>query len=328
MSVRIVKPGLLDTIQDAGRYGYQHLGINPGGVMDRIAMRIANALVGNSANEAVLEMHFPAAEMVFETTVLIALAGADFSASINHKEVPLHYPVLVKQGAALTFIEKKKGSSVYLAVEGSFETIQWLGSSSTHLQVHAGGLEGRQLHKHDRLLLKKESNYLFEESHSFFEVLSWQAKVADFYSEGKIRCVPCNEFEWLNDVSKKAFASTPFSISRNSDRMGYRLQGTALQTTIVKEMLSTAVTRGTIQLLPNGQLIVLMADHQTTGGYPRVAHIISADMASLAQYADGDTFHLQMVTMEEAENSLRAQEMNLQQLINACNFRLQQYLAL
>ncbi len=328
MSVRIVKPGLLDTIQDAGRYGYQHLGINPGGVMDRIAMRIANALVGNSANEAVLEMHFPAAEMVFETTVLIALAGADFSASINHKEVPLHHPILIKQGSALTFTQKKKGSCVYLAVEGGFETIQWLGSSSTHLQVHAGGWEGRQLQKNDRLLLKKESNYLFEESHSFFEVLPWQAKVADFYSEGKIRCVPGNEFEWLNELSKHAFAHTPFSISRNSDRMGYRLQGTALQTTIVKEILSTAVTRGTVQLLPNGQLIVLMADHQTTGGYPRVAHIISADMASLAQYAVGDTFHLQMVTMEEAENSLRAQEMNLQQLINACNFRLQQYLAL
>lgn len=326
--MRIIKPGLLDTVQDAGRYGYQHLGINPGGAMDSIAMRIANALVGNMANEAVLEMHFPAAEMVFEATVLIALAGADFSASIDHKEVPLHHPVLVKQGAALKFIQKKKGSCVYLSVEGGFETMQWLGSSSTHLQVGAGGLEGRQLQKNDRLVLKKESNYLFAENHSFFEVLPWQAKVADFYSDGKIRCVAGNEFDLLNDASKKTLLATPFTISSSSNRMGYRLQGADLQTTVVKEMLSTAVTKGTIQLLPNGQLIVLMADHQTTGGYPRVGHIISTDISSLAQCGVGQTFHLQMITIEEAEYSTRTQEMNLQQLINACNFRLQQYLAL
>jgi antagonist of KipI len=116
MSLRIIKNGLLDTIQDGGRYGYQHLGINPGGVMDRIGMYAANVLAGNKPAEPVVEMHFPAAEILFEENSLIALAGADFSAVIDGRDIPSLHPVLVKKGSILQFRKRQTGARIYLSV--------------------------------------------------------------------------------------------------------------------------------------------------------------------------------------------------------------------
>eukprot|EP01136_Pigoraptor_vietnamica_P038047 Opistho-1_new@106824 len=151
MSIQVSKAGILDTVQDAGRYGYQQLGINPGGVMDRTAMRIANALVGNEAGAPVLEMHFPAAEILFEETMLVALSGADFSPRINGEEMPVHKPVCVRKGAVLSFGKQIKGARTYLSVRGGWKADHWLHSYSTHLTVKAGGLAGRALGRTDRL---------------------------------------------------------------------------------------------------------------------------------------------------------------------------------
>ena len=326
MSLRITRNGLLDTIQDGGRYGYQQLGINPGGVMDRIGMHVANILVGNDLNEAVIEMHFPAAEILFEETVLIALAGADLSATVNGEELPILHPVMIQQGSVLHFGKKQNGARVYLAVQGGFVADEWLQSCSTHLKVKAGGFAGRALQKNDQLLMKEEPMFGFENASHAFEILPWKAKVSDLYVATRFRFIPGNEYHLLEEISKQQLESNPFTISRESDRMGYRLTGKNLQLTKSKELISTAVTRGTIQLLPDGQLIVLMADHQTTGGYPRVGHIISADISSLAQMAAGENFSLQQVTIHTAEKLLLEQEMNLQLLQNACNFRLEEYL--
>ena len=325
MSFRIIRNGLLDTIQDGGRYGYQHIGINPGGAMDRIALRIANALIGNKTEEAVIEMHFPAAEIECNKTILIALGGADFSATINGEEISLLQPVLIRKGALLRFIKNKTGARVYLAVQGGFVADEWLHSYSTHLNVQAGGFEGRALHKNDTLLFKKEPDYSIVHTEHVFETLPWKANVSGLYSTGSFRFLPGEEYDLLDAASKQKMANQSFTISRESNRMGYRLQADTLQLQFPKEMISTAVTRGTIQLLPDGQLIILMADHQTTGGYPRVGHIISADIPSFAQMSAGEKFFLQPVDIQSAETLLSEQEMNLQQLQNACNFRLQDY---
>ena len=326
MSLRITRNGLLDTIQDGGRYGYQQLGINPGGVMDRIGMHVANILVGNDLNEAVIEMHFPAAEILFEETVLIALAGADLSATVNGEELPILHPVMIQQGSVLHFGKKQNGARVYLAVQGGFVADEWLQSCSTHLKVKAGGFAGRALQKNDQLLMKEEPMFGFENASHAFEILPWKAKVSDLYVANRFRFIPGNEYHLLEETATQQLELTPFTISRESDRMGYRLTGEKLQLTKSKELISTAVTRGTIQLLPDGQLIVLMADHQTTGGYPRIGHIISADISSVAQMAAGENFSLQQVTIHTAEKLLLEQEMNLQLLQNACNFRLEEYL--
>ncbi|MDB5211228.1 MAG: biotin-dependent carboxyltransferase family protein [Sediminibacterium sp.] len=325
MSLHIIKHGLLDLVQDAGRYGYQHLGINPGGVMDSIAMHVANILVGNDPSEAVLEMHFPAAEIEFEETLLIALAGADLSASVDAKEIPVLTPVIIQKGSVLHFGRKQNGARIYLAACGGFAAEEWLGSFSTHTKVKAGGFEGRALQKNDRINLKEKQQPVLSADQTA-KIFPWRANVSDMYREHSFRFIPGNEYWSLDETSKHKLAKETFVISRENDRMGYRLGGVSLQMTATTELISTAVARGTMQLLPDGQLIILMADHQTTGGYPRVGHIITADISSLAQMQAGEKFSLEQVTLADAENLLLKQQMDLQQLQNACNFRLQEYL--
>lgn len=326
MSLLVQKKGLLDTIQDKGRYGYQSLGINPGGAMDRIAMRVANALVGNKNNEAVIEMHYPAPILLFEESVLVSLAGADFTATCDGYAFPLQKPVLVRKGSVLQFEKREKGARVYLAIEGGFAAEEWLGSCSTNLKAAAGGYYGRPLQKGDKLLQQKEIFYQPSQNNHSMEALPWQANTSEWYEKETIRFVKGKDYDLLTDASVKELENNLFTIGQESDRMGYRLLGPALQLKEKKEMISAAVTRGTVQLLPEGQLIVLMADHQTTGGYPVPAQVISADFSSLAQLQPGEKFRLKAVTMEKAMALYHQQEMDLQQLQNACNFRLQQYL--
>lgn len=327
MSLLIQKQGLSDTFQDLGRYGYQYLGVNPGGVMDSIAMRIANALVGNDPEEAVLEMHFPAAVILFEEAVLLSLAGADFSAAIGDKEIPICHPVLVSAGSILHFRSKQKGARVYLAIQGGFQLSRWLDSCSTHLRAKVGGFQGKALQKNDRIFCKQQQSIFKQLPDIAFEILHWQANMHDFYREEKLRFVPGEEYWLLQIASRHKLEDHPFHISRESDRMGYRIKGESLMLETTLEMISSAITRGTIQLLPDNQLIVLMAEHQTTGGYPRIGHIISADFPTLAQLDTGADFSLQQITLTEAEDVFCKQEMNLQQLQNACNFRLKEYLS-
>ena len=326
MSIQIQKQGLLDTIQDHGRYGYQHLGINPGGAMDTAAMRIANALVGNQVNEPVIEMHFPAAEILFEQTVLIAFGGADLAATINEQPVPVLRSLLVSKGSRLRFHKQSQGASVYMAVHGGWEADQWLGSCSTNMEVKAGGFHGKPLRTNDRIALKHKKIFSgHNESQPFF-LFPWWANTMSVYNTGNIRIIAGAEYEQLNQLSKQQLAHEPFVIQVQSNRMGYRLISKPLQRKESAELISTAATRGTVQLLPNGQLIILMADHQTTGGYPRVGHVISADIPSLAQKKSGEPVCFQVIDIKEAEQRAYEFEQNLQQLENSCIFRLEAYL--
>jgi antagonist of KipI len=322
MAIRINKPGILDTIQDAGRYGYQHWGINPGGAMDTIAMRVANILIGNDPSEPVIEMHFPAAEILFEENAMIALAGADMRASVNGQAIPIHQPVLVAKNSVLRFAGIVCGARMYLAVHGGWKADRWLDSASTHLKVKAGGHKGRSLQKNDQLFFNTPINILPQEPCT---VLHWKANLSGLYTTNGFRFIEGNEYASLDIVSRESLESGSFTIARQSDRMGYRLIGPVLEVNAQKELISTAVTKGTMQLLPDGQLIVLMADHQTTGGYPRLGHIISADMPSLAQTTVGKEISFIKTDIVSAENYLRQQETNLQQLQNACNFRLKDF---
>ena len=323
MSISIIKPGLLSTIQDEGRYGFQHMGINPGGAMDLRALQAANALVLNKLNEAALEFYFPAPSILFNEAVFIALSGADFDASVNHTGIPINHPVYIPANSTLRFNGKKSGQVGYLAVQGGFELSDWLNSNSTNLKVGAGGFDGRALCANDEILLMGHSK--FSNSGGDCSVLPWKADTESFYTRNAIRFIPGNEFDLLNEESKKLFTSEPFSILPQSDRMGYRLNGPALQLNEPTEMISAAVTRGTIQLLPNGQCIVLMADHQTTGGYPKIGHVISADLPALAQKGAADALRFIATGLQAAENLLVLQEQHLQQLKNACILQLDAY---
>ena len=321
MGLRIIKAGIADSIQDMGRYGYQQLGISPGGVMDRIAAIIANTLVGNKMGEPVLEMHFPAATILFETSMMIAITGADFGATINGMEVLINQPILVPSNTELRFTKHKKGSKVYLSVEEGFETQNWLGSSSTSFQLKKGGVEGRYLLKNDFIPFKNKEDLEIDT----LMHLPWRASMAEFYTNNRIDCIIGAEYALLEKISQKSLVTNQFKISNQSNRMGYRLEGQALLLSDKKECVSSAVSFGTIQLLPNAQMIILMADHQTTGGYPRIGQVTTSSLPTLAQVSPGDSISFELVTQEEAEAIFLQQQQNLQQLQNACDFRLQEY---
>ena len=320
MSIVIIKPGLFTTIQDEGRKGFQHLGINPTGAMDTCAMQTANALVLNDVSEAVVEFYFPGPVLQFTQPAFIALSGADFSAETNGIIIPINQPVFIPANTVLQFRAKKWGQVAYLSVQGGFDLSEWLDSYSTNVKAAVGGFEGRILKQGDNieLNLKNTSGSNSKDC----SVMPWKASVKQFYHVNGLRFIPGHEFEHLTNASQEIFSTADFSILPQSDRMGYRLQGPTLELANKKEMISTAVTKGTIQLLPSGRCIILMADHQTTGGYPRIAHIISADLSTLAQKGSNDTVQLRSTSIEEAEKLLILQTQHLHQLTNACILQL------
>lgn len=321
MGMRIIKAGLSDSFQDMGRNGFQHLGIQPSGVMDTIAAATANALLGNSLSEPVLEMHFPAATMLFETSTMISLAGADFGAQINGIDIALHQAILVPAQTELRFTKHHKGARVYVAVEEGFKIEKWLGSYSTSFLVNQGGFYGRNLKKNDLIDFNNPEDLEIDT----LTHLPWRASVSEFYTNNSISFIAGSEYHLLEKISQKTISTNPYKISKQSNRMGYRLEGQALLLSEKLACLSSAVNFGTIQLLPNAQLIVLMADHQTTGGYPRVGHVATTSLPSLAQASVGDYIQFELETIESAEINYLQQQQNLQQLVNACNFRLQEY---
>lgn len=308
MSIQIIKAGILDSLQGLPKNGKQQEGFSPGGSMDIVAHAVANALVGNKRNATVLEMHVPAADLVFHKETIFAFTGAASSAIVDNETVYANQPIIVNAGSKLSFNISANGARIYLAVQGGFEN-----------------KKGRLL-KNDIVNILTSFGYHFEgvgQLHAL--TLGWTANTQEFYRSNIIRCMQGPNFTVLSKQEIDNFQSKKFEIDIQSNRMGFRLHSEPISHTIQADLLSTAVTRGTLQLTPNGQLIVLMADHQTTGGYPRIGTVISADMPSLAQMPIGSSFGIAWISIEEAEALLLQQETNLQQLENACKFRLQEY---
>ncbi|HEX4875796.1 MAG TPA: biotin-dependent carboxyltransferase family protein, partial [Chitinophagaceae bacterium] len=251
MGIIIIKAGLLDTIQDLGRPSHQHEGINPGGAMDTYSMKVANILAGNDPAEAVIEMHFPASAYLFTQPAIIALAGADFSASINGEAVPHLHPILVNRNDVLQFHQPLEGARCYLAVKGGFVTDEWLGSRSTHLKAGIGGFEGRKLQKNDELMIRQTS-FAFQLNESGYRVLPWRAQIKWQEDINGLLVITGHEWDRLTQEGKENFSMTSFVVTRQSDRMGYRLNNLPLPVLTHEEVLSSAVSFGTVQLLPDG----------------------------------------------------------------------------
>jgi len=318
---------MLDTIQDPGRFGYQQAGINPTGTMDKYAATIANILVGNDPGEAVIEIHFPAPTIFFEQPAMIALSGADFDASINGNPIPINHPVIVNKNTTLQFHSLKNKSRSYLAVNGGMKIAEWLNSYSTNLKAEAGGFCGRKLLKDDIITLNSEPGPYNLTDKDDLKILPWKAN-EDFGIDStlELMAVKGSEWDWLDKPSQEKFLKNPFFISHNSDRMGYRLASEPLHSAINTELVSSAVSFGTIQLLPDGQLIILMADHQTTGGYPRLGNIISVHLPILAQMNAADKIHFNFTDHQTAENLILKRQQHLMQLEIACKLRLENYI--
>ncbi len=325
MSLRIIKAGIQDTVQDLGRYGYQQAGINPSGAMDRYALQVANALLGNELHEAVLELHFPSSVILFTRPLMIAITGANFSPSINGEPVPLNQCIVVNKNDAFQFHRPVSGARAYLAVQGGFQINHWLESLSTNLKAAAGGYEGRSLRKGDELICRTEKEYTKWLNGKNFRVLPWTADYQSGDNSKEISIIPGKEWDRLPAASRERLLETPFLITKLADRMGFHLGNEPLDILPGEELVSSAVTFGTVQLLPDGKLIILMADHQTTGGYPRVAHVITAHHSRLAQKKSGEALHFRMTDLATAEGLMQKQQQHIKQLQNACLFKLQPY---
>lgn len=332
MGLEILKPGLLTTVQDTGRYGHQKEGIIVSGAMDSFALRVANMLVGNGPHEAALEITLMGPRIRFSQDQLIALTGADLSPTLDGEPLKMWRPLPVKKGSILDFGTSRMGCRAYLAVSGGFAIPEVLGSKATYLRAGLGGFEGRALRTGDlipthpptskglTLLLDATNNaaaHGYTQAHWTPDPQLYPA----YQASPTVRAIKGSEYELLSETSKAQIWSERFQVSVNSDRMGYRLQGVSLYLQAQTELISSAVTFGTVQLPPEGQPIVLMADHQTTGGYPRVAQVISADLPILAQVVPGQTIQLQEVSLEEAQQLFIRQEQNLELLARAIHLK-------
>lgn len=325
MSVRIYKSGIQDTVQDQGRYGFSHWGINPGGVMDHYAAAVANALVGNPASAAVVELSFPAAQVLFESTTLISICGADFSPVIASQPVPCWQPLVVRENTLLHFDRIRSGMYTYLAIHGGIDVEPWLHSRSTHLKAGAGGYQGRRLFNEDQLPIGASSFGLesWLKPGESFTALPWKAAWRDIYEAPEtIALTRGQEWSRLDTCSREWLVTADFAITSASNRMGANLAGPELRLEHPYEMLSTGVTAGTLQLLPGGQLIALLADHQTTGGYPRVGHIHTAQLPAFVQARPGQTIRFRLTDPDEAEMVLLEQQKDLALLKRNCTEHL------
>lgn len=325
MSIIIIKPGILDTIQDLGRTGYGASGINPGGAMDRFAVKLGNMLAGNDAGEGVIELHFPGPQILFEQDALVCITGADFSPTCNDEPIPCWQPVLIRKNTVMQFSKVKWGARAYLTVNGGFRIDRWLNSYSTNLKAGAGGYEGRRLEKKDELFFKAAGQQFsgIWKVEDNFQPLPWRPDIREIYHEPhNIYFIRGHEWNELSAEVQVQVLQENFTIQPFSDRMGYQLKGAPISRIDNTEIISAAVAFGTIQLLPNGQLIVLMADHQTTGGYPRIGHVISAHLPKLAQCTPGEAIHLKAVGIDAAEELIFYHHRELQILQRACADRL------
>jgi antagonist of KipI len=330
--IKIIKPGLLTTIQDLGRYGFQKFGVIVSGVMDSLSHRIANLLVGNEENAPTLEITMVGPVIEFERDTLISICGGDLSPSIDGKFVPLWRPVFVKKGSQLRFGQCKAGCRSYLAVAGGFDVPRVMGSASTYLRAGIGGFKGRPLQAGDELKLSPPNNRSIRMIHDFSSKLGDRKFVGTKWSVSaefipisnkipSIRVIKGRQYHLFSKESQKSFFREPFEITTQSDRMGYRLKGPILSLASAEEMISEAVNFGTIQVPPDGNPIVLLADRQTTGGYPKIGQVATVDLPYIAQLKPGDKIKFVEVSHEEAQRLYLEREREIQQLKRALSIK-------
>jgi len=284
MAITVLRSGMLTTVQDLGRRGHRGAGVPLGGAMDAMALRVVNLLVGNGEDAAALEFTLTGPELVFTADTTIAMGGGDFGG------VPRWQPVRVRAGERVKFGAARTGCRGYLAVAGGLDVPVVLGGRGTYLRAALGGLEGRALRDGDELRAAAVS----------WEMAGrWQIdeRILPSYSAAPtvriVRGAQAGEFDG-------PLTTVGFKVTSKSDRMGVRLIGPEMVRRDARELVSATVAPGTVQVPPDGQPIVLMADAQTIGGYPQIAHVISVDLPLVAQLKPGDTLRFREVTLQAA----------------------------
>lgn len=315
MSICVRHPGIHTTVQDLGRPGWQHVGVPVGGAMDPCAHRIANMLVGNGADAAALECTLGGLALQFDADTLVALAGRDITASLDGKPILPWRPFVANPGELLVL---HTGCRTSIAVGGGIDVPCVLDGRGTSLRAAFGGWMGRALRRDDRLPVGAPSpmtRHIVEAlARRVRHIANWSASPAlrpPYSASPTVRLIEGPEFALLTEASRERFLDDTFRIAPESDRMGFRLTGTPLTLSAPREMLSSGVTAGTIQLPPGGAPILLMADRQTTGGYPRLGDVIAVDLPLVAQLRPGDHIRFAVTTLDQAHRWYRQREHDL-----------------
>jgi antagonist of KipI len=297
--LHVIEPGLFTTVQDLGRPGAMSAGVQAGGAMDRFAHSAANLLVGNDPGHATLECTFSGPHMVAEHACLIAVTGADFDPHVNGAPAPTWTGLFLSAGDRLTFGARQAGARSYIAVAGGVEADRWLGSLSTNVMATRGGKQGRSLRSGDTISIAGEPRKPAISGRHMPEQLRPD------YGDHTLPAIPGPHAKRLKPEGRHILFDSPYRISRDADRMGYRLEGPQLATS-GDELLSFGLVPGAVQVPHGGQPILLMADHQTAGGYPVVATVISASLPVAAQLLPGDVLRFTEVTLAHARRMREA----------------------
>lgn len=288
---RVLEPGLLTTIQDLGRLGAIAGGVPPGGAMDRFAHRAANLLVGNAAGDATLECTIKGPALVAESDCVVAITGADLGPTVNGEGSPPWTSLALAAGDRLSFAGRRTGGRAYIAIAGGFDGDRWLGSRSTYLLARRGGMRGRALAAEDVLHAVADRDGV--------EGRTLAAGLRPDYTSRSLQVIAGPHARRLGADGRRALLSATYTVSPDSDRMGARLEGRALPDP-GEEVLSFGLVAGALQLPRSGRPILLLADHQTAGGYPVIATVISAAMPVAGQLVPGDDVRFELVTAAQA----------------------------
>lgn len=300
--ITINKAGLFTTIQDQGRWGYQQFGMTVAGAMDHFAMRVANLLVGNKQNEAVLECTFLGPEIEFNCDEIISITGANMNPKINGEPVLMWTSIMVKEGDILTFSGVVSGLRTYIAFSKGLDVPEIMGSKSTFIRGKLGGLDGRKLIDKDEIklgegYLKTTGSYL---SKDLIPVYEKESVI--------IRVVMGPQDDYFTDEAIETFLNSIYKVTSEADRMGYRLEGPKINHKSGADIISDGIVFGSVQVPGHGSPIIMMGDRQTTGGYTKIATVITPDLSVLAQMGPGWSMRFKKVTVEESHEIYREYE--------------------
>lgn len=295
--IKIISPGLMTTVQDLGRFGYQQYGVSVSGAMDYVAARLANILADNDENEGLLEVTIIGPQIEFLSDTVIAITGGDIEPRINDTTICMNKSIAVSVGDSLSFKGIKQGCRCYIAFAGGIDAPIVMKSKSTFLKARIGGYKGRTL---------KPGDILNIGSHSASSSILSKREANNFYDYGngnvKLRVVLGPQEDAFTDEGIKTMFSNEYTVTNNSDRMGYTLEGAEIEHKKGADIISDGIAMGAIQVPSKGNPIIMMADRQTTGGYTKIGNVITVDLPKLAQSKPGDKIAFEKISLSEAHN--------------------------
>ncbi|WP_215699080.1 biotin-dependent carboxyltransferase family protein [Clostridium sp. MCC353] len=317
MGIKILTPGMFTTVQDAGRRGYQSSGFSQAGVMDTSSYRAANLLVDNEADEAVLEIMMLGPSIEFGEDEVIAVTGAPVEPQINDRPVSMNRALQVKRGDVLKFGYPKSGRYAYIAFAGGLDVQPVMGSRSTHTKSLLGGFRGGRLEAGALIRLRNPRKRLRRMNKR--DLSDWK----DIYKEEPVK--PSSELlrvimgpqeDYYTKEGIKTFLNTEYKIHVDSDRMGYRLEGEPVEAVQGVDIISDGIAFGAVQITPDGMPIIMLADRQTTGGYAKIANVISVDIPRLVQLRTNEKVRFTACSVEVAQRLYRARQEEFERIKN------------